>query len=198
MRKSILFVLAAFLIAAGPKVSTKKTSAPAKEIWPLKTGNVWIYKTTMFDEKGKLSLERYDTLTVLNDLLVGSELFYKVQTVESTDKNTYVEFMINRDDGFYSHGENKDKARYTSYFKYPCSVGDTMKIAKDNMLLDSNNAKVNTSAGSFTCYKYVIEYKTTQGKNVFYFSPGQGMINYESFKKNKLTFKRELVKLNIK
>jgi len=197
MRKSIIFILAAFLIAAGPKVSTKK-SAPAKEIWPLKTGNVWIYKTTIFDDKEKVTLERYDTLTVLNDILVGSELFYKVQTVESKDNYTYMEFMINREDGFYSHGENKDKARYLSYFKYPCSVGDTIKIASDKMLLDSDNAAVKTPAGNFKCYKYNISYPSTQGRNIFYLTPGKGMISFESYKKNKLAFKRELIELKLK
>ena len=198
MRKTILLILAAFLIAAGPKVTKHKTVAPSKEIWPTRPGNVWIYKTTIFDDKGVVNEERFDTLTVLNDVLVGTDLFYKVKTVESKDNFTYNEYFINKEDGFYSYGENKDKNRYITYFKYPCAAGDTFKLSSDLMKVDSIDCKISTPAGNFKCFKYSIFYKSTQVLNAFYFSPGDGMVYYESHKKNKLNFKRELISFNLK
>ena len=146
---------------------------PVGVIMPLAVGNKWIAEYLEYNDGG-VSRRRLDTTSVERDTVIDGELRYMISVATG---------YVNRDDGLYMWGLDRQLGSPVLFFKYPASVGDEIRPsshAGDSVWLvirvRSVNESVTVPAGTFSCYHYVFATNTGQEISRSYLAPNVGFV----------------------
>ncbi len=150
-----------------------------KQILPLKTGNTWVIRATLFDTTGTTMWTIYDTLVVGKDSLFGSETWYQF-----TDKTI---FFTNKSDGLWRMKTGSSPIAPALFFKYPANVGDSWTIPLENsttyqVSVYANDISVTVPQGTYSCYQYRFLNNSKLVEDNF-LSPGVGLIAFDEYSK---------------
>lgn len=169
---------------------------PNKEdvLIPLKYGNYWIYKNTIFNYGGSdTNRISYDTIRVDGIRVLNNETYYFY------DGN----LMINRNDGLY-YSNSYD---YSLLYKYPANKGDYFEnYYDDSVSVISNDSLISINSNTFNCYVYHWLWWNNNGQIQSSYTeicPGIGVIRQFQFdfvnsKETKLINLMELLSYHLK
>jgi hypothetical protein len=182
---------------------TTDPSSSKHEIMPLKLGNYWVNKLTIYDRNGNLQKTSISTAKITFDSVWNGEKIYRMGNDENPSNNGSG-FYLNRIDGLYLWDIPNHAVKPELYWKYPANEGDKFISLGDSTLVERANIEYKVPAGPFKCYKYssvqIYHDKTLDDTTTynFYYSPGIGMIALETYNKktntpNYLQYKVELL-----
>ena len=167
----LLKVLSGLCIIIITFVGCNDKSNAQKELWPLKIGNQWIYKTM---ESDNLSEFEYDTLTVTKDTIINQKKWFMV---EHTKWSSISWILRYENDDLKLFRDDDDEILF---LKYPDGIdnniylsekGDTVKIIEN----------VTTKIGDrkYNCIQYqFIDKSEFNPADGFYCVPGIGVVKY--------------------
>ncbi|MBI5325431.1 MAG: hypothetical protein HZB41_09205 [Ignavibacteriae bacterium] len=183
MKKNILLVPLIICVLFSCSDNTTNPS-DAKEIWPLKVGNYWVWKSTSYDTLGNVESEYTDTIIVYKDSLWNST---RIFALKSLNENIFFnfDFAYYQNGGMYGINFKTDRVDSFLIIKYPGKTGDIFIGINDTITITSINETYKTIAGDFICYKYSGNRIYGYLNEIFdmYFSPGIGMVGNELFTK---------------
>lgn len=168
IRAIIILITLAFLSSCS---DTLPVDDPLGSLMPLATGNQWIGKSTIYDDEGNVAGEEYDTLTVIEPVVIDNETWWRLSGTSQFWPWADSLVLSNRPDGLYSHAMVGDRICNCIEFRYPGLVGERFDLTPGKVLLSAKAEyqliyatewPVETTAGSFDTYLY---------KQVVAFSP---------------------------
>lgn len=146
------------IVDPGPSQNILDTTT----IMPLKLGNSWSYKVTMFDTSKNVDTTFAVFMFLASDTVINSEHWYD-------DSRGYI--YSNRSKGLW-RAINSD----TNYFAlYPANKNDKFQILWDTATVISTDSTIVVPAGKYSCYVYKARY------SLRFFSPGIGLIYAEEY-----------------
>jgi hypothetical protein len=192
MKFHILYILiAAILFSCSKNVANNSQSTdPSTSIWPLKEGNSWIYKDSLFSA-ASFSTTYIDTAIVTNQTTTDDydDVFYGIQNPNGWfGTNSYV--SVDPTNTVIYQMDSLKSDSYT-FFQTAQSNGELVNSYQDfsnpvcitqyNQYGFANTTTIN----GYACYKN-IEYITdcsniTKNVVVTYISPGVGVVRIEDY-----------------
>ena len=173
-KTSLILIIAAAAFMNSCKQPTEVNAEP-DVIIPLKIGNLWVEKITIYDSLGNTMSTMIDTQKVINDTVIGNEKWYSYGT-------KYILFT-NKPDGYYMRYINAYDTSYsiTILWKYPAMVNESYNVQTGNFVVKSLNDNVTVPAGNFNCLQYRFFYgsqpvRPNTGYEQDWFSPGLGPV----------------------
>ncbi len=184
--KSCVFL---FLISSLLYIGCSDTTEPSEttELIPLKVGNQWILENFHSPGSGLPDETTYDTLQIVGTTQSGDITYYNFTNNSSKDTS----YIYQKGNDYYS----LDGSRIDYGYTYPAEVGkvnyrDTLYWPGDTVIvtyfLAEKDHPVSVPAGTFTCYKYQVDYRYTNDgslyrQNFSYIAPGIGPISDETY-----------------
>jgi hypothetical protein len=173
--KTILFsLLVGILICTLPSCKESNPAGPegGQLIIPLRIGNTWSMRYTVYDSTGSTRGTIDDTFKVVTDTVVAGDTWY---TISSTIFSTL--YFANRSDGIWTLGTSTEPSLI---FKYPANVGETWNAQVDpsttfQISLQSDTVSVTVPKGTYTCYEYRL-LENSRPYLDLYASPGVGFV----------------------
>ena len=189
-KEKLLFGLIALALFVTLISSCKKDDNPVganppigdSYIWPLKLGNVWIYKITEYDTAGIIIQARFDTTKILRDTTISNEKWYQLS------ESRY--FLTNRTNGLWALDLSLPSPSPELLLKYPGLVGDGWNYrvpggGPDSLRVTivSTSTPITVPAGNYSCYFYRFTEQSlpTRAKSEDYFAPNVGPVLEEYF-----------------
>lgn len=189
------FVL--ILILAACKENTTSQTLDTSVIKPLEIGNYWVFNRIEYISESDSLIDEPFKEVVLGDTSIdGKKLYYsRYFEVNDTMYNDTIYYPV---PGIVKYYYNNSKGlnivlmhidmmeiwfEESLFLKYPASSNDTYKSELwGDFKVVSTNEKVTVPAGTFTCYKFVMEAGTTDymERYYYYYSPGIGCIKFET------------------
>ena len=178
---------------AGSPVNFGESSAP---ILPLKTGNTWSYRISLYDTLGSLIELYFDTVVVQSPTIVSGEEWYLWRDPD--------EYLADQTSGTWYRNIRSDTMSAPGlFYKYPVSVGESwisphMMYSTISVKAISTDAVIDVPAGRFACYVYQLG-----ASQIFdYLVPGIGLVFSRAYELvpsgNRFTFIRELVSYRLR
>ena len=118
-------------------------------IMPLKAGNEWTYRRTVYNNDLPVSVDT-SVLLIYRDTTIQNETWYILYA--SGDR----QMLCNRDYGLWYW--DIDSSAPCLLAKYPATVGDQWILYGDTVTVVSTNAKVSVPGGVYSCYQYLVSY----------------------------------------
>ncbi len=141
---------------------------PTGEIVPLKVGNQWTYKVKIFNQSGTVTDSSFETVKIVNELLIVNELWYV-----DNDGNV----QTNRADGRWVRSDVEYLVE-----KFPCKLNEMYRLVDTVTFVRVKGVDepVNVPAGRYLTYIYQW---MRNGFLVgdFYYSPNLGMVKSEKY-----------------
>lgn len=175
LRRWLLTGLAVVVLAGVIGCSKEETTEPEPvvtgEIMPLAVGNLWRYEVHIFPDTG-------------SPYFLPDSIY--INTIDTLDN--VVCFEANGADHFLKQKNGlwylpSSGTIWSLLLKYPAAVNDLWTSGSSGEYvvgLLSKSARVLTSVGEFTCYKYVREYRFGgEGATYYYVVPDTGIVQYE-------------------
>lgn len=185
----LLKVLSGLCIIIITLVGCNDNSNTHKELWPLKIGNQWIYKTM---ESDNLSEFEYDTLTVTKDTIINQKKWFMV---EHTKWSSISWILRYENDDLIILGDENDEV---VFMKYPDGLNNNtyLTIGGDSVKV-IENVTVNIDNRKYNCFHYQgIREKSNESNELdesdefdykfnpadgLYCVPGIGVVKYVGF-----------------
>ncbi len=167
----LLFVV---LLGCSKKSSTEDPVV-VPDLFPLKTGNTWTYKTTRMDTVISSHFNK-----VIGDTIILGETWSRVSYDDAL-----VSIMKNKSDGLWFMNPTKSTSGIAIlYYKYPVPAG-TQYVTTDgvNVTVVSVNETVTVPMGTFSCYHYTMTYPNSEVYQEYY-CPGKGLVRMDKFAVN--------------
>jgi hypothetical protein len=167
MKKIIyLLILMLLMLAFSCSKENPVQNNSTNEIFPLKIGNKWTFKTT------SNSIVSTHINEVKADTLIQNEIWY----ILTYDTNI-VTICRNKSDGWWFVAESNGSSVIN--WKYPAKVNDEYMTYDSTLVkITSINEQITVPAGTFNCYHYyMIHYKEGYTCDE-YLSPGVGLIKH--------------------
>ncbi|MEI6089771.1 MAG: hypothetical protein WCR42_04925 [bacterium] len=184
--------------------NTIKADQEYNVIMPLKVGNVWIYKTTIYTNGFIGTMTSYDTITVKEETIINGEKWF---VVGITGKSATIPYYItNTDVGlYYKSSTNLNSSnliaeyplKHSSYYhgdQYYSAIYDDIHVAIDDSLDYWTNAEIVNNYpmvyGDYTAYKYNTwaKFRHTNTKldtiAIEYYQPNIGIVHREEYEVN--------------
>jgi len=159
-----LFILFFLLIGCKDESNIVNPTAETIEIVPLKVGNSWSFKTTVYDTLGSIVSTTVDSFSVVSDTLINGKKYFIFSTGV---------LRWNNDSGFWITMAPDSLLLY----KFPANVGDEYSY---NIKVICKDSSIVVPKGTFKCYGY------SGSVAIDYVSPGVGLVKEEWYK-NKLS-----------
>ncbi|MGE5480351.1 MAG: hypothetical protein ACM3U1_07990 [Chloroflexota bacterium] len=184
---SALALLALFFLAGcddgsvnGDPVDNPNDNTPTYHpLIPLGIGNNWVYKRTLYDDKGAQQ---------------GDPVTYSMQILRDTTVNNIAgviarawkddTFIANKSDGFYAYDDGLiDDIEL--FYKYPVVKGDSyLRASGETVIVEDLKRSVTVPAGTFECVVFKVLYQDNKFYEVNYFVKGVGMVKTEDWGMN--------------
>jgi len=170
-KKAIPLLLTIPLLLAYACHKENDSSPIPLEIFPLKIGYHWVFRTTLAD-----STKFNHVNDVLKDTLINSEQWF-ILTYDTVIRT----ICRNTSQGWWYifNGKSLSIGKPDLYWKYPTHVNDQYLTADSSLVtVVSINEIVTVPAGSFQCYHYhMIHYKESYECEE-YLAPGFGLVKH--------------------
>jgi hypothetical protein len=170
MKKLFTYLIPFLLIIAGcSKNETPYEPTASPEIFPLKTGNHWVFRTTTHD-----TLVTTHVNDVIKDTLVNGGTWFVL-----TYDNSIRTICRNNPAGWWYLYKATLQSQGTPwlYYRYPAAVNEVyMTPDSTRVTVVSVSDIVTVPAGKFTCYRYHMNHYLEGYTCDEYFSPGTGLI----------------------
>lgn len=179
--KYTLFFLAALTLFGCDSNASPSANNTGGQIVPLKIGNYWHYRLTLFDglaEVVKGVQENY-TRVVRDTIIAGERWYVLLKTFGTTPPDSGEVFATNRSDGYYELFVTTPQLK----IPYPANSGEkfvrrytTPAEFIDSIYVGSTDTSVTVPAGTFSTYHYrhVVSYGDTYYSDNYYV-PGVGL-----------------------
>jgi hypothetical protein len=177
--KSIVILFAGTLVffAACSKDDTPVAPGPGNSIIPLKVGNVWRFRSMLYDTTGAVTWNGVDSLVIVRDTVVNGTTWYRFLHGDS--------WLTNQADGIWSAGFGPAGFAPNLTIKYPANAGDswdarTSASRTQRVTLASISIPASVPAGLYTCY----EYRFSDGNElteVEYLAPNVGIVAIDAY-----------------
>jgi hypothetical protein len=162
-------VIPIFLMIAGCSKNETTDPITSPEIFPLKTGNHWVYRTTTND-----TVTATHVNDVIKDTLCNGEPWFVL-----TYDNSVRTVCRNNTAGWWFQYQATPHSPETPslYYRYPASVNEVyMTLDSTKVTVLSVSDIVTVPAGKFTCYRYHLIHYREGFECDEYLSPGTGLI----------------------
>jgi hypothetical protein len=163
--KLLLLTMIVFCLNSCTKDSNPVSNGPIPELLPLKIGNSWTMKRTLFYPPGTLWFIDTVTFNVISDTTIDNQTWY------NTSYGTY---------------RNGPDGLYTWYFgplltgKYPSFPYDTFSVQGRTITILSTNEPKKIGSNFLLCYHYSESIPSSNGFQLqTYFAPGIGWVHLE-------------------
>jgi hypothetical protein len=164
------FILS-LMLSAGCSKKTDPPTPAIKEIFPLKVGNTWTFKSVRSD-----SSQSFHVNEVIRDTLCDAQTWY-ILTYD-TDIRTICK---NTAEGWwFLYAENPLLPGTAAlYYRYPATLNAQYMTADSSLVtVVGLNESVTVASGTFSCYHYhMIHYRENYECEEF-FAPGTGFIKH--------------------
>lgn len=153
MKKLLVLLVSAFIIFSISSCSDDSTNPTidGSQIFPLKTGNFWVYNTTGLDNQGT-EIQAVDTLKVGDAITYGKMSAYKIYL------NGYINqyYLVPQNTGIYAGVPSGDSLRTQLKYKYPCNRNDYYGDASATVqVIDTNqNVTIEFTNRLYKCVHY--------------------------------------------
>ena len=203
INKIILVIIIGFIVTIGCTDSSMNPVQPydtSKGIVPLAVGNTWVRFGTSYNKSFTDSSTSYDTMRITRDTLINGVKWYFLSSSSE-------QIISNQLDGLYFYFADLGPS---IWLKYPANQNYIVMVQGNTSLKVANSDTIITvPAGTFHCYRYDYDIKPSSegqdgAKLVYYVSPNNGFIKYETYfiPKNTTTLiyesKIEVIKIVLK
>lgn len=166
IRKKIKYLTVLFVISLTIVSCKNSTNSPVSsgDLIPLKTDNMWIYRTTTADTLGNVRSTKVDTTKLAPSVTIQGINWYFFLGPGSTSPANAT-FLANQSDGVW--GLDQQRQRSFLLFQYPTIGGmeytvwtDSIKFGTDSAIIQFNIKVISTSENivgvkqSFSCCHY--------------------------------------------
>jgi hypothetical protein len=188
IRKVSSFLILSLTIASCKNSTDTPTST---DLIPLKTGNQWIYETTVYNDSGIATKKTIDTTIVGTDFNAQGLMWHFLTW------NGVGGFLSSRNNGLWSYDSSNQKS-FLEY-QYPTLAGNEYIAEYDStsngfgkeitvlrIKVISTNELVTTAIGKFSCYHYQYDMELTSSHGDvtdvgellqdIYFAPNVGLL----------------------
>jgi len=174
----LLIIISLFMISCADN-STNVETQEQEGIIPLHVGNTWKYEISLYDSVGTLVNTDTEDRKVLSDTLIDGERWFKA--------NFLGLYVSNRSNGLWQRNqrfpylpdsENKELGEPTFRIPFPVRLNESIKVGASTYTLIEKDVVVNVPAGTFSCYLFRQNYRTTLGVPEYfvYYSPEVGLV----------------------
>ena len=168
MNRRLLFltvIMTAFCLNSCTKDSNPVSSGSIPELLPLKVGNSWTMKRTLYYPPGTFWFIDTVTFTVTSDTVIENQTWY------NTTNGTY----RNGPDGLYTYYSGP-----LLVGKYPSFPNDTFSVQGRTVTIISTNEPKKIGSNFLLCYHYLESIPSSNGFQFnTYYAPGVGWIHLE-------------------
>lgn len=164
------------------------------EIMPLKVGNSWTIKYSLYPEDDSVDANRKFETKVVRDTLINDKIYFLTETNHEISNR----ILINKENGFYSNNLENYENQDIFECKYPCKKGDSWTLKESDSFINeisttvvkSINSKVTVPNGTHECILYenikkrwIGEKDTMYHIYQSYLKPGVGPIKFTRYTK---------------
>lgn len=143
MKRHLLFlaISLACLVPHCKKDENPTNNVILGSIMPLKVGNTWTFRVSIYDTNGVPFSSSDEVLSITRDTTIGNEKWFRFGS----------SWVTNRSDGLWRLTNSG-----TAYlvFKYPAKVNDTYSSDGEQVVVTSINQTVSVLHGQYSCYAY--------------------------------------------
>ncbi len=157
-------------------------SSNSASIFPMQTGNSWVYQDSIFDAKGKTVLNYTDTAFIADQTIASNGYIFHAfnDSLGWFGANSYIAVDGSNASLFVLDSLNA----VSPYLFFTITAPDPGSSEADALYSFATTFNVN----GFSCYKNLEQVKDENGNiiyaNVYYVSPGIGVVRIEEYSPN--------------
>lgn len=169
---SLLLAITAITISSCNKSNPVGPSG-GQQIWPLNTGDTWVYEVTDYDSTGVAVGSTTVAYSVTSDTAFEGSTWYHLSGGSPT-------YYTNKSDGFWLLYSNSSSSQQQLMYKYPAEDGDSWSYGPDTISVQSTDTSVTVPEGTHDCFEYLWS-GSPYFTRIDYVCPGLGWIRSDYF-----------------
>ncbi len=169
---SSLLISTAFVISSCKK-SNPVGPSEGQQIWPLKTGNTWVYHLVAYDSTGVAVGSTSVSYSVTSDTVADGRTWYHLSNSGSA-------YYTNKSDGLWLLLASSSSSVQQLFYKYPSAAGDSWSYGSVHISVQSADTSITVPEGTHGCVAYRWSGDPKFGR-VDYLCPGLGWVATDYF-----------------